>query len=451
MKYERDEERIDDAERAAFRAKAATVKSLLFFWLQLFIVHMLFSVVFYNVILARILTPMYEGDDMVPLFWFFCIYGLIVLLGFCIYYSVTMTGEVSYSEALKAAMKESGFSVLGYFAQAFLRINLYRVGIFAVYQLPFMIFFAVYGFWPKYTTPLEAQYRLEAGTYALIGNWLLGFLVMTAIFAVFLFGMQYLVLVLRHRAILRDAPEGFYTDQRAGRELSSVVIWSAIALLYLLLLAVGFATAAIRESVYMLLIISLGVVLGCIILVKLYRFAMLYRSRARLCRALRHAATENKWEYKAHHAPMRSFFHAYRGADISLYDRKNEIHVKFLPFQPSRKKLHMEGDGKITYSTVFTFFLRGRIGLSRAGYVAEKMEYFVTPRKVDLSFDGEKGVFVYVIPAECLQLSCLAGGGSRIDIVDNGYVYENGAVFYDAKALPHFLKDLMEKGAPISR
>ncbi len=187
-----------------------TAKSILHFVLFLLAAHLLFGVLLFNIGFNRIVAEMAEdgmvarGNTVVLLF------GLASLLIFCIYYTISGARDAEYTSVLKAAMKEEGFSVLRYFAKTQCKMNLYRVVAFAVFQIPFAIFFAFFGFSLDLTTGVEAFYRLEAGMYGLTGSWLLGFVLMTLVFGTVLFVCQFVCLFLCYRRVLANAPAGMY-------------------------------------------------------------------------------------------------------------------------------------------------------------------------------------------------------------------------------------------------
>lgn len=105
----------------------------------------------------------------------------------------------SYSKSLREALREPGFSLLGYYKRKFLIEHLLKIAIFAVFQLPFTVFFAIWGFSLEAPTFVDKFYILDAGSYALTGSALLGFLLNVSIFAAVLIGAGLVLLFISKR------------------------------------------------------------------------------------------------------------------------------------------------------------------------------------------------------------------------------------------------------------
>ncbi len=424
----------------------AFFKSILTFLLLLFILHALFSVVFYKLIIemAFIHPNLPEQNSMV-----LAIYGVMVYLLFAAYFAHSSTSDVTQKERLKAAMKRPAFSTTGYFLKELAAVHACRVGIFMLYQIPFAIFFANFGFSFAYTIPFEAQFRLEAGIYMLADNWFFGLLLVTAIFSIFLFALQYVFLWLTCRSILKNAPEGLYKADRRNREVPAVLLRHGIYFLYIFWLLIGMGTGILKENAFAIAVsVIIGAVLGLLLLWKWLYVLYLYIARTVFYSSVLRLAKENKWDCKRHHSLILSFFQSYSGADISLYDRKNEIHLKFFPFLCKGRAVHIQSREKIIVSTIFPFlFIRGKKTIGEAKdslYGMDSEALLSDERNADLSFGAEKGITVFLMPRKCIRLTCLGENKNTIDMIDNGYLYDGEDLFYDEKRLLLFLEEEMK-------
>ena len=106
-----------------------------------------------------------------------------------------------YKRELKEAMKEDGFSLIGYYKKHFFREDAWKMAIFAAFQIPFMIFFAVAGVSYLYSTSIDMFYVLEAGFYGVCGNPFLGLLLCSVTFSVIFFLFRFIFLALTARSI----------------------------------------------------------------------------------------------------------------------------------------------------------------------------------------------------------------------------------------------------------
>ncbi len=89
-----------------------------------------------------------------------------------------------YEKDFNEAMNAPSFSIIGYYKKNYLSEHLIKIAIFAVFQLPFTLFFAFWGY--SYTEPfiLETLYQMDAGAYVFTGSPILGFILNTVIFGV---------------------------------------------------------------------------------------------------------------------------------------------------------------------------------------------------------------------------------------------------------------------------
>ena len=131
------------------------------------------------------------------------IYDTVFLLVFTFVFARIDASYSEYRKSLREAVKQEGFSVFDFYKQTKLIEHLAKVGVFAVFQLPFMIFFACWGLDVLYITGFEQFYILDAGSYALTGVWILGFLLSTVVFGAIYLGVNFLFVIITKRSIER--------------------------------------------------------------------------------------------------------------------------------------------------------------------------------------------------------------------------------------------------------
>lgn len=103
--------------------------------------------------------------------------------------------QMSYSEVqreMKNAAKEEGFNPNRYFYNAFFKGWIWRTILYAVFQIPFLIFYAAFGLnLGNGMIGLERFYIASAGFYGVSGSFILGILLGTAYFFAIMVAVHY--------------------------------------------------------------------------------------------------------------------------------------------------------------------------------------------------------------------------------------------------------------------
>ena len=104
-------------------------------------------------------------------------------------------GVMSFSDVqreMKNASKEEGFSPNRYFRDTFLHDWIWRTVLYAVFGLPFLIFYASFGLaLGNAMIGLERFYIADAGFYGVTGSAILGFLLTTVYFFCIMVAVHY--------------------------------------------------------------------------------------------------------------------------------------------------------------------------------------------------------------------------------------------------------------------
>ncbi len=181
------------------------IRSLMKWFVTLIILHVL-SALLYNIVFNRmareLATDRYESRAIFVVL----VFGLAFLLVFCIWYALSQARYTEYRTALKNAMAEDSFTLFGYFRRNFVKINILRVIAYFIFQIPFMVFYAVLGFDPVYTTVVEKFYIIEVGFYELLGISPLGAVLNCVYLAIALIVTQLAFLIVNYRYVLENSP-----------------------------------------------------------------------------------------------------------------------------------------------------------------------------------------------------------------------------------------------------
>ena len=181
-------------------------------WIGLLLIVHFIGFLIYAILIDKIIKDLILDEMLSTAKNFMLCVSIAFQFLFCIYYSFRRSQYVDYKMNLKSAMKEKDFSVNRYFLSAYGKENKRRIIIFAVFQIPFAVFYAIFGYSFLYLTRFEMFYALESGLYAKIGMWPVAFILNILLFSLLFLGFQYLFLYIKSLDIKKNAPTGFYDN-----------------------------------------------------------------------------------------------------------------------------------------------------------------------------------------------------------------------------------------------
>lgn len=132
-------------------------------------------------------------------FWF----GVIACVLFSVIYTKADISYVDYRKELKESLRE-GATVFGIFCDKHLAKDLVKVGVFALIQIPFLIFSLIVPY--SLMTPLviENFYIMDAGVLLMTGSPFLGILLNTLLFGIVFFAFRLLSVFLACRDVKKE-------------------------------------------------------------------------------------------------------------------------------------------------------------------------------------------------------------------------------------------------------
>ena len=158
-------------------------------WFGLVLIAHLVAMIFYGILFSDSIARLIEeGDPKAAafVFWynvFFDIFFVVICLKFGLSFD-----DRDHRNVIKESIKNGELSPLRCFKTLMLKEYAFKTGVFAVIQLPFLIFVAIWGLSLQYPTPFERFYVMDAGGYMLLGipilGWILNTLMFAAVFAV---------------------------------------------------------------------------------------------------------------------------------------------------------------------------------------------------------------------------------------------------------------------------
>lgn len=111
-------------------------------------------------------------------------FNVVFDLVFAFMYFKIKTSYVAFQKDFKDTVNADGYSFSKYFREEILKEQLVMSTVLALFQLPFVIFYAIFGMSLLYPILLEQLYIMDAGAYLVSGSALLGLLLNTLIFTV---------------------------------------------------------------------------------------------------------------------------------------------------------------------------------------------------------------------------------------------------------------------------
>lgn len=180
------------------------VTELLKWILSLTIIHVLVGTVFWMILFERLADYVDDGRlDIVNTVIF--IFGIMWQILFAAYYNFTMSREVDFKTPIKNALKEGTFDFWQYYRDNLLRVSIYKIALFGVYQLPVTITYPFLNIAFVVYTITGKIYIMDAGAYAVTNSALLGLIVNLLIFGGVFIVTQIFSLYLAQKEIRRNS------------------------------------------------------------------------------------------------------------------------------------------------------------------------------------------------------------------------------------------------------
>lgn len=170
-------------------------------WVGLLALAHLISSLFYGLILSSSVGQMVDNTPhqaiVAVILWYNVIFDAI-------FFAYAARGDMQYTEfrkAMREDIKAEQFSYMKYFNPKEYGI---KMGIAMAFQIPFLIFFSIFGLPLQYTPLLAEFYIMDAGCYLLTGSTVFGWVLNTLLFSAIYGAIKMLLLALAKRRIKQD-------------------------------------------------------------------------------------------------------------------------------------------------------------------------------------------------------------------------------------------------------
>jgi len=126
-------------------------------------------------------------------------------LVFQFFFTLIFTWFKSYFDdnkhLLKEAMKSSDFTLTKFYLKNYFKDNLIRIAVFAVFQLPFTVYYGFFGTSLITPTIIDVFYIYDVGPYIATNSAVLGFILNPLIFGILLIAWQYVWLIFAKQSL----------------------------------------------------------------------------------------------------------------------------------------------------------------------------------------------------------------------------------------------------------
>ncbi len=184
-------------------SKRNLLKHAIKFFCIVLLVHLV-AMIAYGLIWSSSVTQMIVIDEDLArayssVFWF----GILVCAVFSLIYTKADISYVDYRKDLKESLRE-GKSLWQIFRETHLSKDLVKVGVFAIVQIPFLIFLFIVKMSLIMPLFIESFYIMNAGSYLITGFPLFGILLDTFLFGVIFFAFRLLFLFFACRDVKKE-------------------------------------------------------------------------------------------------------------------------------------------------------------------------------------------------------------------------------------------------------
>lgn len=152
-------------------------------WLGILIIAHIVSMIVFGLFFSGSLATMSEEEPMRAKVFVF-VYNIIFDTLFVLLFSKIEMSYVEYRKLMKDSIKAKNFSVLNYFRTVMLKEHIVKLGIFMALQIPFVVFFSIFGISLRLPIMFEQFYYMDAGSYILTNSAILGWLLNTLVFGI---------------------------------------------------------------------------------------------------------------------------------------------------------------------------------------------------------------------------------------------------------------------------
>ena len=147
-------------------------------WIGMLVLAHIVGWIIYNMLFADTVASLIADGDRAAI-RIMVVYNIIydaLFVAFCLKFNLSYDDK-NLGKEIKEDVRSNSFSVIGYFKTQMLREHLFKLGVFALFQIPHVILLSVF----RLSLPF---YAMDVGCYMVVGYSPFGWLLNTLMFAV---------------------------------------------------------------------------------------------------------------------------------------------------------------------------------------------------------------------------------------------------------------------------
>ena len=160
----------------------------------------LIAMLFFGLFFSNSISHLSEDDPARANSTIF-VFNIVFISVFVAVLAKLETSFADFRRELKDELKSPGFSLIKYWKKHHFRDTIMILILFAVFQIPFVIFYSIWGMALQYPTLFEQLYIVDAGSYLLTNSAVFGILINMVIFGALYFSVKFIFLVITKKDV----------------------------------------------------------------------------------------------------------------------------------------------------------------------------------------------------------------------------------------------------------
>ena len=169
-------------------------------WLGLLLLAHIAATLVFVMLFSRSIPDM-SGDDPTRAHMTILVYDAVFSALFLTYKSKVDTSYIDYRKSIKDDLRANSFSVIKYLEP---KEHLIKIAIFMAFQIPFVIFYSIWGMSLQHPIIFEQFYIMDAGSYLVTDSAILGILLNTIMFGTVYSLIKTLFIIITKKNIQKD-------------------------------------------------------------------------------------------------------------------------------------------------------------------------------------------------------------------------------------------------------
>ena len=173
-------------------------------WLGLVLLAHLISMFVYGFFFSNMVSQMYFDNYAGRANLLVLIFGIFIDVVFVALIANTQTSYVDYRKNLKDSIKAGEFSIEKELKSGLLKESLIKAGIYFALQIPYAIYYAIFGYNPNYTMKIAQFYSMDSAFYMITDIPFIAMILRSLLFAAINIGVTVFFILRAKKTIEED-------------------------------------------------------------------------------------------------------------------------------------------------------------------------------------------------------------------------------------------------------